>query len=529
MDSNAHHPTRWPGRTGIAIGIMVLLVGLFVVLRQKTPVPRPETPAQTESPALTNDPIADAVARDAGRIDAASRRLRQRDDEAAQADGLAFADVAFDAVSAYKNQTGPIDWWFRDDDFLRIEALLRGVSPAEIHCANITSEANRLIRGSDIALELIRELETPEAARALADYLWSDHHLASTATCDVRAYDVIRLAAQSWGPLANRAIADQDRVTAEQLMAQLYADQLRIALSQQGFPWQGSHRLLPAAYLSIRADPAIRNRDEVLRAERLRAQVAAITLGVLAENRVRIASIVEQGLGTITCSAVEGFADSFNGLIDLPATVVDALMVGQQSTVDSRIKQYILNPADVTGMGNRVEAAIRLVPKTIAARLLDEVDLDDSSRSTVPTGSLNAGKAATTDTDAIGREMILDTVLATTDVGLIVAEGAVAAGLLATPDLLVSKVLGVLVVVHLIADQAWEAAKVWPRWQRLVALRFSCTDAVMSPWFGVPRRDRCAMDQGTLIVPAGEPFPGGIIQLEMHLWNGMKDAAGRTP
>lgn len=528
MESNNRRPTRWPNRTGIAIGVLALLVGLFVLLRPNPPLPQVETPAQPERPALTNDPIADAVARDVSRIDAASRRLRQRDDEAAQADRLAFADVAFDAVSTYKNQTGPIDWWYRDDDFLRIEALLRGVSPAEIHLANITSEANRLIRGCDVALELIRELETPEAARTLADYLWSDHHLASTATCDVRAYDVIRLTAQSWGPLANRAIADQDRVTAELLMGQLYADQLRSALSQQGFPWQGSHRLLPAAYQSIRVDPAIQNRDGVLRAERLRAQVAAITLGVLAENRVRIASIVEQGLGKITCFAVEGFADSFSGLIDLPATVVDALKDGQQSTVDGRIKQYILDPADVTGMGKRVEDAIRLSPKTIAARLLDEADLDYSRPSTAPTGSLNAGQAATTDTDAIGRELILDTVLATTDVGLTVVEASVAAGLLATPEPFVSKALGALLVAHLIVDQAWEAAKVWPRWQRLVALRFSCTDSVMSPWFGVPRRDRCAMDHGTLIVPAGEPFPGGIIQLELQLWNGMKDAAGRT-
>jgi hypothetical protein len=516
-------------------GVTTLAMAAYLAFRwwpppaPSGPVPQPgRVVAPTEQP----DPVKEALARDQTRLLQYRESLPQfnsRDFVARESRDLVRE---FDAPEIWENQAGPVDRFFRDDAFLALEALLHGPSPVQIQIRELMVQAQLLQSGADAAMRLTAELETPEAMRVLGDSLWSDAPLRACARQDAQVYAIIARTASDWAPLAVRAIADKKEKDAIEDLRVAYATSFQRELA--GFSVSSENPLVAAlpTTLSLQRDRSYNDRGRAHAQAKARAQVAAIALRALAENRVKVLQTLDGVAAKLNASTAISFMDSFSGFKGLPKAAWDAMSDGTKKMVNDRLKQYVLNPAGVEEAQRQIRSRYTELPAVIKARITDEADHDD--RIDVPKviqGHLDGGQGPAVDEERIRKELVIDCMLVVADVAATATEVAVIAGLAAAPEPVVTKMLAVAGVIVFAADMTWEAMKAYPKWQRKAGMRLSSAESVCGIWIGTPPHQRVELDAGTVVTPGSTGHDGAMLIAELDMWRalrrGVEAAVGR--
>jgi hypothetical protein len=487
--------------------------------------PRPAEPSDSPRP---EDPVVAALARDNAKLRQLQRRLTDvrvsPDIEAPWV--VAARELEVDAL--YDNQTGPIDRYYRDAHFLELEALLRGATPAQLRFAQVERQGDLLKQVAEIALETSRELETPEAQKALSDQLWSSNHLTDSMRTDVRALGAVGEIASRWGSEASAIIDKYKEQEAKVLLQDSYRSAVKDVLERQGWPWDMSPNLVSGGSPNLSRDPRIQDadRDRRLESERLRTQVAAITLREIGDERVEIARDWSELLRQLSGERANEFIKSFNGLYDLPKTAWEHYTDPEMSYVRERLLLYLLAPSQIPERQEALASRLAGLPERIRARVTDETD----SGGDVGEASLQAQfDQVEVDSGGFRAALISDLnkslALAAVEIALTSAEIAFALGLVVAPDpTMVTKVFAVLTTLHLVVDQTWEALSARPRWARAAMVRIACSEGVASAVLGASAHSGAEFanseSDSMVVLPAvSESAQGLVLSAELKVWN----------
>ena len=477
----------------------------------------------------SQDPIVRALARDSHRLRLFRESLPKFDNVRFVAEACPKLTRAFDTSTIYSNQWGPVDSLLRDKDYLVLEALLHGPSPVSIQIQELKYRAELLKSAADAALNLTRELETPEGLNVLGNCLWSDAVLKACARPDAKSYQIVAGVAKEWASGAVKAMDDQTKADAIASMRTTYeiilASQLAATSRLSDNPVDAA--LAPDRLLS--EDWVYADRRSAHEQSKARSQIAAIALGAVADNRVKVLEILDEVALEVNAENATNLMDSFSGPIDLPKSVWDLGRVGTAKMVATRVNMYLLEPAGVAEAQDHIWRCYKELPKTIEARLRDEADRDELMEAPPiqPAGGGFGGKIDI-DEKTIRKELIIDCALSVADITATALEFGGLAALLFAPEPIVSKGLFVAGVIIFAADMTWEAMKAYPRWQRIAGTRLSTADAICGAWIGRSPHLRLELEKNTVVTAGSAGQDGAMLDAELTLWALFRQSAEGT-
>jgi hypothetical protein len=468
---------------------------------------------------ISTESLASAYARDLERMQTANAKMRAVGVSVKDSDPWMVAAQELDVEGLYSNQTGPIDTWWRSESFLKRESLLRGMTPAELRCIQIARQADLLAQTAEVAFELSHELETAEAQRLLGDWLWSGRLLTESMQTDARANGAARDWSQAWGAEAVAAIDEDSDWQAKMRLRETYRRAVRESLARAGWPWdrRPTPLAVPSQIRPLSNEQGVGEHARRYAAQRARAQVGAVALQVIAENRVAAAREWRALLVHISGKRVTEFRESF-GFLGLPETVWELLTNDERALIDGRMADYVTRPAGLERDRAKLNERLRSLAGQIQVRVIAE-STDD------PRLKQYASRLQTLDPtiDSATREKLLasireDAVNGTVDLGVGAAEVAIMLGLFSIPEP-VSKVIGVSVGVYVIVS---EALSVDPKWQSITTLRLAITEGVATAAFGRPHQWQIALEDGTVVSPKLTAEDAPVLKAELEIWSSLR-------
>jgi hypothetical protein len=506
----------------VAIGVIVGALG--VAAYWLTEPPEPTQPTQPTPPPIIpvpEDPVPAALRRDADRLRAAAKVVQSIRVSGDVEDPWVIAARELEVDALYDNQTGPINYFYRDEHFLQLEALLRGLTPAELRCIQVERRADLLKQAADAVLKVSRELETPEALRLLAEHLWDTRHLTQTIRADNRALEAVGRFTSSWAGPAVEIINKNDAESAKRLLRESYRSSVRDALVQQGWPWDLSPALIPSVSSTIARDTNITDSERVRRAdgERARVQAAAVTLREIGDQRVKIGREWRALLKQLSGDRAKEVIESFSGFLDLPVSTYERFVKDHGVLMNERIERYLTTPAGFPERRERLVSLLKGFPEDVQSKITDELDAPVD----VGRGQLNPTLAPQeVNSDGFRKDLVRDLdqsmALAAVDVGLT----ATALILFMAPEPIFTKIAG---VVFFSVDTAIEAFQVRARWQRSTMVRLASVEAVFAMVFGTDPYSQTKFANATVVVPASGQVTGAVLEAELKLFNWLKGKA----
>ena len=475
------------------------------------------------------DPIAPALARDRDRLERFAVGLSHNDRNAWIESVAPTMAAELDVAATYENQTGAIDYFYRDAEFLRVEALLRGVTAARIQIAESRRQAQDLRTGAEQALALTYELETPEALDLLERHLWSDDNLIQAGRLDPHTHRVVGDIARQWGPSAASAIDDYRESLAQMVMQQEYLAAIRtkLLLADGPFPTAIGAKLHVPGRLT--RNHTFRDRDAALESVRAAAQVPAIALVAIADNRLVVLDALDDLAVRISGVLAMEFVDSFAGLYDTPRSLWQYARRGQESMIRGRLRETVFDPASVSHSLSVVQDRVAGLPRLVQARLLDEAERSSEARLTAASGMNRIGDLPTVDGDEITDQLKTRALLGAADLAATAGEVVLGTSLLLAPEPVISKVVGVIALAVAAADIAWESTKVYPTYQQGAAMRSSLVNSISGAVLGIPAHPACILDPGTVVSPGvSTPTSGALLEAELALWRQLKRVVSAT-
>ena len=493
------------------------------------------------------DWLESAMQRDAARFREAVGRMAQITPSSAEVTKLAVGPWHLDrgsqvvakvaAASLWTTVGGPIlgglGWASVDllgevvdpgQERLAREALLVGLAPAQLHCEQIIRQAEMLGKAAEIAFHLSRELETLEAQRALADHLWLDSHLYSAMTTDSRAYEAARRWSIRWGEKAHRGRPRGERASEQHEIQLAYRREVEAVLREQKWPWDVRPDLIPKFDARIVAPRPQRDAEWERRVagQRMRTQVAAIVLETLAEERIRSAKAWQHLMAGISREHVLEFEHSFKGF-NLPRAVYEYYSLDQKAFIDERVRRYLTDPAGVPKAQAQLVESLGSLGKRIVARVIVEADEDARLRASDGAARVVIDFDTSAFEEGLLTSLKVSATLAAAELAITAGEVAVMLGLLAAPELVVTKVSAVLVALMLVAEFAWDEIDEAPTHRRATMLRLAVTEALSEAVFGKPAHDRIELPCGTVISPASSSARGAVLGAELVLWKWLRE------
>ena len=484
----------------------------------KDEITRTDEPKVTPPKTITRpleDPVAAALARDTAKLKQLERRLAEVRVSADIEEPWVIAARELDVDALYDNQTGPINYFYRDAHFLQLESLLRGMTPAQLRCIQVERQADLLSQAAQLVLDASRDLETPEAQRFLADRLWDSRHLAATMRTDNRALESVRLWTAAWGGEADQLIDDLEEDEAKRRLRESYSSAVRVTLARQGWPWDQPPSLVAQIPARLDRDHGLADgiRAERHAAHQARVQVAAIVLREIGHQRQQLVRDWRSVLRELSGERATEVVESFSGLYDLPVSFYERLTDDSNALLGRRIDEHLTIPAGLPEARDRLVARLKDFPEEIRSKITAEsdspVDVDEGTVSPI-TGS----EAANTDMfrAALIRDLDQSMALAAADLVLTGAAFALAMA----PEPLFTKIAA---AVLLAVDTTVDAVKVKPRWQRSTMIRLASVEAVGAMAIGSSSYGEARFADNAVALPGSAQNSGVILKAELQLWN----------
>jgi hypothetical protein len=471
---------------------------------------------QCEDP---KDPICAALARDTTKLQQLERRLAEVRVSADIEEPWVIAARELEVDALYDNQTGPINYFYRDPHFLQLESLLRGMTPSQLRCIQVERQADLLSQAAQIVLDASRDLETPEAQRFLADRLWDSRHLAATMRTDNRALESVRSWTAAWGAEADQLIDDLEEDEAKRRLRESYSSAVRVTLARQGWPWDQSPSLVAQIPARLDRDHGLADgiRAERHAAHQARVQVAAIVLREIGHQRQQLVRDWRSVLRELSGKRANEVVESLSGLLALPRNLRERFTQEDKAIVLGRIDEHLTGPAGLPEARNKLLARLKSFPEQARSKITDELDSPyDAGRGKV--SPIPGSEAANTDTFRAALIKDLDQSMA-----IAVGEGVLlVAGLvfLMAPEPLFTKIAAAFLFA---VDTTIEAVKVKPRWRRSTMIRLASVEAVGASAIGSSSYGEVWFADNTVALPASEQSSGVILDSERQLWNWLRD------
>lgn len=464
-------------------------------------------------------PHMDALARDRQRMMEARDRIA--DFKPRDADPWVKASKDMAVVDMYERHTGPVDYWYRSAAWMRLEAILDGPLAAGLMCTQVTRQTERLAFAADQALQLSRELETPEAQSLLANALWDERHLIQSMQSDARALDSMRACAEAWGQPAYEIVDKMSNATAAQAaLRSLMATQMADAMMQASWVWDQPCDLIPAPSSLLWPSPFIFDRTRELATEGERAQIAAIALFTIAEYRIAAIGDLTAVLRGLTGERAYEFVTSMKGLFDVWSVLWDMMTTDQQTMVRDRANRYLIVPSGFPKACESIASRTRSLSQTVGNRLIDEAEhgstLEPGDTAVDETGNPLSSEGSSHLTEALMEDVAKDML----DNALLGVDILVLTGAVVNPEPITKTVL-ILISVALIG---WDAFDAWPTYQRAAAARQQVAEGMVAAWIGSPGHGEYRLSDAedptdaTVLALSQSALPGAILNYELEFW-----------
>ena len=419
-----------------------------------------------------------------------------------------------DMDGARKEYSGWFDRNWRTPDALSREFVFRIGRPGDLELMVAAARAESVRDDANAAIRLASILESAEAAEAVADALWSDPAI-RVLLGDSTMSNAALNAAIAWGGPACNVIATQENAATVNWMNSAAHECCMNELRNSCSGVSSLRALVASVDLDSRVGAGMSGRttDERLAVARVSAQAAAITLSSIAEARLAGIGEVQDACAGITTVRITEFLDSLAGLWDTPKAVFQFLTKGYKEVVQARLQSYILDPALVDQLPDRIREVRANALYAIRNRIRDECDGDvQVIRESEPSREGAAPEAST----VIGGLPVItavDLLVGTTgvlDAGMM---AAVALGLTPEPTGL-TKLAAVLVAA---GDITWQLTQVTPALRRRAEQAAILHNAVSRAWIGTAgRTTNLTLPEGTVIDRAHASSDGALFEGEQR-------------
>jgi hypothetical protein len=433
--------------------------------------------------------------------------------------GLVDHSAMADARAEY---SGPVDRWWRTPEALAREFVFRVGRPGNLELALAAALAEQLQRDADAAVSLVAELETAEAAQAMAATLWSDSALEllmvdrnmGPAACD---------AAISWGDSAPEVIAKSDAGPAALRMKEAAEREcLNVVENEWGRATSLRSLVARSAVHSKQSRGAgMRSVAEQLALAKVSAQSAAISLSSIAEARLLAVREIHASCMRVSPKSITEFLDSFTGPWDTPYTLYKKMKTSEAQVVNERLQEAVLVPAEIESLPARVREVHATTVDSIWSRIRDECEgvVPDVAISTPsPEDVASLPRTEIDDFDVI---VVGDLVFGT----LTIVDGAtaVAVALALIPEPTpITKVAAGLVLV---GDVAWQATQVEEGLKRRAEQASHIHNGIARMWIGTPGlAQHIKLTDGTVVDRAHPPSVGVLFDGERRAFAHLREA-----